>query len=99
MILYDMILYCLGRHDPQTRNLEPDYKQFHRISFSDSKVRTTLSSTTGKYCSIAFIRILCVDSKVKKTLNSVILSRAGQYLLSAYLLIGRKIPAHFVDIA
>ena len=31
----------------------------HRISFTDSKVRTTLysiiNSTTGKYCSVAFI--------------------------------------------
>ena len=60
----------------------------HRISSTDSKVRTTLcsiiNSTIGKYCSVAFIwmvtlRILSTDSKVRITLYIIINSTTAKY--------------------
>ena len=72
----------------------------HRISFTDSNVRTTLysiiNSTTGKYCSVAFIWIrshhrICVKSPKLKSLSVILGEKRFTWKCSKWLIFKSRI--------
>ena len=76
----------------------------HRISCTDSNVRTTLysiiNSTTGKYCSVAFIWIrshhrICVKSPKLKLLSVILEEKSFTWKCSKWLIFKSRISKYY----